>query len=475
MKDNDLGNALKAIVKHLDVLLSTASLDPALAGRTTYVRAVAARLATHAINVDPLNDLVKNELIQLATQLPVPFVSAEKLKKLDRQASLELVQGWIAQFQIRDDVAANDAIAKLLRSELIFQRGLAKAILNEAPAEHALEPPQDVLTQSQIAALENSITKHIPEAKGCRVKNFQVISGGFSKQTLFVSLSGTDVLPETIVLRIDKAVNVLGGAITDEYPLIAAMFEAGVAVPKPWFLEKDSEVLGGPFAVLNRSLGKTIGDPFVVNEPSRAFGLSMAHQLATIHKVSETVGQSGTPGRSMSIIERQLDDIRRCEETWRTAGQSSVILETSYSWLKRNINLADGPRGIIHNDFGCHNLLVEAGQITAVLDWEMAQIGTAAQDLGCAYSTVVQTLPWDEFLAAYAASGGIVPNPASIIYYRIWRDTWLLWTLTQARDALAGPLAEDVGLNWAVVTATHRIELRLCELLADVYGGTAGA
>lgn len=469
MADTDLGNALRAVTGQLDIILADTEIGAHHAQAIRYIRDIVARLGTLETSREELQQLTADRLAAIIPELPNLAPAGARLEDLDRGGGQALIQNWLSQLAQQRDERARAMTTALLEAEVAYQRGLAEAVAAEAGLATAERSATQALNEHQTVALQRSISRHLPAAANCKVKDAKVISGGFSKQTLFVSLSDQDPLPETIVLRVDKAVNVLGGAILEEYAVIKAMFDAGVAVPKPWYLETDTDVLGGPFAVLNRVQGVTIGDPFTVNQPGPKFGLSMAKQLARIHQVPEQAASGSLRGSDLTIVERQLEDLTRCEATWRASGAASAILEASYGWLRRNVQFADGPRGIVHNDFGCHNLLVADGEITAVLDWEMAQVGTAGQDLGCAYSTAVQNMPWEDFLAAYQDNGGTVPHPHSIIYYRIWRDTWLLWTLTQARDAVSGPLRGDLGLNWAIVTATHRLELRLAEMLYDVH------
>jgi aminoglycoside phosphotransferase (APT) family kinase protein len=76
---------------------------------------------------------------------------------------------------------------------------------------------------------------------------------------------------------------------------------------------------------------------------------------------------------------------------------------------------------LVHGDVGFHNILMEGAMIRAVLDWEFAHPGEAAEDLSYCRPFVEALGPWGEFLAAYAAAGGTPPSDGRLAYYAVWR------------------------------------------------------
>ena len=65
-----------------------------------------------------------------------------------------------------------------------------------------------------------------------------VVPGGRSKETILVSLRGTDELPPEVIVRKDRPVGLLQTQAADEYTVIKAVHDfGGVPVPEPFFAE----------------------------------------------------------------------------------------------------------------------------------------------------------------------------------------------------------------------------------------------
>jgi hypothetical protein len=92
--------------------------------------------------------------------------------------------------------------------------------------------------------------------------------------------------------------------------------------------------------------------------------------------------------------------------------------------------------------------LVQDGSLTALLDWERARVGEAAQDLAYVRPHVCKVQPWEDFLAAYCAAGGERPDEERMRFYSVWHETWrfvgayrgLGRLLSQPRSLLDGVL-----------------------------------
>ena len=76
---------------------------------------------------------------------------------------------------------------------------------------------------------------------------------------------------------------------------------------------------------------------------------------------------------------------------------------------------------LLQGDFGFHNMLVEGGRVTALVDWEAAAIGPAARELAAACNAVNALMPWADFVDAYAGAGGSADDtdPRAVNYYRV--------------------------------------------------------
>lgn len=144
-------------------------------------------------------------------------------------------------------------------------------------------------------------------------------------------------------------------------------------------------------------------------------------------------------------------------------------MQQGIDWLRGHLTLADGRRAITHRDVGCHNMLGKDGRLAAILDWETAVIGNPAQDLGYAYHTIVQMLPWEEFLAEYARAGGNVPSAAEIDFYRLWRSVWIMGFMLLSRSYFESGMSTETVAAYAARYWYQRSEITVHEMINHVY------
>jgi aminoglycoside phosphotransferase (APT) family kinase protein len=318
-----------------------------------------------------------------------------------------------------------------------------------------------ILTNAEIVKLNAFLIRRFPTESELEIVNIKAVPGGFSKQTLFVTLGSNRELPDCVVVRLDKSDSPVGSTVKDEYDVIARLHEVGVAVPKPYAIEHSGEVLGGPFIVVSRVEGSNAGDAMDVQQGSRALALDLAKMVAKMHTIDPVVFGDEIPGAGVTITERLLSELKEFEGRWRSAERPSIALETAFAWLRKNINLADGKRSLIHKDIGCHNFLAKDEKVTALLDWETASIGSPAQDLGYMYPTVVQMCAWEDFMSAYRKNGGPEVTQEQVDYYRIWAYTWLVVMVGAGGLDFEEGVTEDIQLGYAGAYLLCRLESRL--------------
>ena len=72
--------------------------------------------------------------------------------------------------------------------------------------------------------------------------------------------------------------------------------------------------------------------------------------------------------------------LRHWHQVYRSAAEYPIpLLERGFAWLRANLR-ATGPSVIVHGDPGPGNALQDAGGVAAVIDWEFAHAGDAAED-----------------------------------------------------------------------------------------------
>jgi aminoglycoside phosphotransferase (APT) family kinase protein len=111
------------------------------------------------------------------------------------------------------------------------------------------------------------------------------------------------------------------------------------------------------------------------------------------------------------------------QDRWRRhRTYASPTLESAFAWLLDNVPRNVERLAIVHSDVGFHNMLTtDDGTITALVDWEFSHPGDPAEDLGYCRQFIEPLMPWDEFLDAYVAAGGVPYREDGSRFYEVWR------------------------------------------------------
>ena len=205
---------------------------------------------------------------------------------------------------------------------------------------------------------------------GARIENVAVISGGFSRLMLDVRWTGGHG-----VVRIEQ-----DGMFATEGRREAAVMRIlrarGYPVPAVSWEETDPGVLGHPFFVMEYVAGRAGTDDQGLDDMVRS--LAQLHGLGK-EAVDEVAALDGLPAGSEpdQAIDAQL---RHWHDVYRSAVDYPIpLLERSFAWLRTNLR-ATAPSVIVHGDPGPGNALQNEDGVAAVIDWELAHAGDAAED-----------------------------------------------------------------------------------------------
>lgn len=261
------------------------------------------------------------------------------------------------------------------------------------------------------------------EGEQLRIREIRALAGGFSKQTIMVTLSGAEKLPQEIVIRRDRAESPVGTSVVDEFELLKTMYAAGVRVPQPFAVD-DGSVMGSAILVVARIGGTLIADPYEVYDRSRPqAAYTLARELAKIHRVPYASLKRPPPGPGAPDAASLLAEVRGFYDRWRSLGQASITIEAAFEWLFAHAgSLPDGGVCVTHHDVRFHNILCDESGVTGILDWELSAAGRPARDIGYVYHQIVQFADWDRFLAEYRDAGGEVPSQGEIDFHILWAD-----------------------------------------------------
>jgi aminoglycoside phosphotransferase (APT) family kinase protein len=170
-----------------------------------------------------------------------------------------------------------------------------------------------------------------------------------------------------------------------EFRILDALRTTAVPVPTTVALCRDPAVMDAPFYLMAMVDGlvardtETASSAFDVQQ-RREIGFRLADTLATVHSLDPTAVGLGDLGKPDGYVTRQLRRWKGQLDASRTRPLEELY--SVHDHLAARIP-ADGNRGLVHGDFRLDNcILSPAGEVNAVLDWELCTQGDTMADVG---------------------------------------------------------------------------------------------
>ena len=232
------------------------------------------------------------------------------------------------------------------------------------------------------------MVEHVPDVVAPLALEF--ISGGRSNLTYRIA----DGAGRQLVLRRPPLGNVLQSAhdMGREHRIIAALAPTDVPVAEALGYCDDLSVNGAPFYVMGFVSGAvlaTITDAEAYPEASRGPASDdLIDVLCRLHVVDPDEVGLETLARKEGYIERQLKRWHRQFEQSKT--RELPLLDEVHRRLAEHIP-PQRWTGIVHGDYRLGNMIFgPAGELRAVLDWELATLGDTLADVGWLLSSWVE-------------------------------------------------------------------------------------
>jgi aminoglycoside phosphotransferase (APT) family kinase protein len=281
-----------------------------------------------------------------------------------------------------------------------------------------------------------------------RLRDFRILAGGRSKQTIMLTLTNERGEVIECVIRRDLIVAITGGTVTEEFQVLKALADRGYPVPRPFLLEVDTSVLGSAFMVMQRVSGSVSGDVF--DPPlSRESVLDSARVLGRLH--SFPVGELAPTIRESLRVPPNPTQLREqvlaLQQQWLSHSRAySATMQAVFGWMLENLDAVTPQAAVVHGDYSYHNLLFDGESLSAVMDWELVRIGHPADDVGYIRAAALQRVEWSEFMAAYKAGGGCNLTPLDITFYTLFGKLRLMSLLFGARAYFESGATDDLQL-----------------------------
>jgi aminoglycoside phosphotransferase (APT) family kinase protein len=281
---------------------------------------------------------------------------------------------------------------------------------------------------------------------GGTVHDLRRLSGGASRITSAFDLEVGGQGASTrrrLILQQDRGDGLAQGGRADaEAALLRAALEVGVPVPAVVAVGNGlDDGLGSGWLVVERLEGETIPRKILRDrewaEARAVLTAQCARALAAIHTIDPASVEGLAP----------KDPFRHPLPFLDALGEARPAIELGVRWLEAN-RLPAGRRVTVHGDFRSGNLLVGPDGLRAVLDWELAHAGEAAEDIGwlCAPAwrfggagAVGGFGALDELLGAYAAAGGEAIDATRVRWWQVYATVkWAVICALQASAHLSG-------------------------------------
>jgi aminoglycoside phosphotransferase (APT) family kinase protein len=266
--------------------------------------------------------------------------------------------------------------------------------------------------------LQAYIRRRFPERGDAEVTNFERLPGGYSKITILFGTRAEIQGQQSLVLRAEQPVTPFhmdGADVVNEFSVLRIAHAAGLPVAEPLWVEDDPTLLGARFLVSRRAKGGNFGSVLAGNQVLSE--QTIKNVLAVLAKIHTTKLDVNDPWVKRSHLRKWLEfeTLTECTRAyvgyWREisrkcGGEASPAITRGFNWLLDNVPQCDEKPGLVHGDYGLHNMMIEDGRVTAVLDWEASYAGDPADEFFLFTHVMSQYVKPSALMDWYAQAGG---------------------------------------------------------------------
>jgi len=278
------------------------------------------------------------------------------------------------------------------------------------------------------------LQRQVPQAQGLRVEGLRRIAGGISTENWLFDAIWTEAgrqVSQPLVLRRANAHEIVEATRENEFLLLQAIAGQGVPAPRAFWMAPQGGCFERLAMVLERLPGRT---ERTLLKDANTLGLDlatrvqvaqqMADVLAAIHRIDvDRVPHLRADPRPPAV--RELAQLEAAVERDGLGREPELVLAAR--WLHSHLPAAPARETLVHGDYRPANVLVDQGQLSAVLDWELAHRGDAAEDLGWYLSSWYRHehfIPgaWapEQFIARYEQGTGTRVDRAAVRFWGVF-------------------------------------------------------
>ncbi|WP_420625027.1 phosphotransferase family protein [Candidatus Poriferisodalis sp.] len=263
-------------------------------------------------------------------------------------------------------------------------------------------------------AVSGWFARHVPQA--AQPLRFELIAGGHSNLTYRVHCADGD----SVVLRRPPLGHVLATAhdMSREHKIISGVGQTDVPVPRAIALCTDEDVNGAPFYLMSYEEGAVLHSAdeseLVLGAERMSLSRRVADVLAELHAIEPDDVGLGDLGRREDYLGRQM---RRWTRQWEQSKTRELpIMDELATELDARKPEQIGS-AIVHGDYRLGNMLSSAGDIVAVLDWELCTLGDPMADVGFLMNNWVAPDEQSAGTSAPTQAGGFAARSDMLDWY----------------------------------------------------------
>ena len=253
--------------------------------------------------------------------------------------------------------------------------------------------------------------------------------------------------------------------LDSEAALVRAARAGGVLAPEVVAELVPEDGIGEGYIMIR--VEAEVSPPAILAEAAPTLIDDIARELARIHALPLTAIPPAIPHMDTG------DALAALKQRFLAHGGDRPILAAAIHWLEQNLP-DPAPPALIHGDLRLGNIMATPTGLAAVLDWELAHIGDAHEDLAYGCMTVWRfgaidrpafgLADLDHYFAAYEAAGGRQVDRERFRFWLIYRTLW--WGLGCLQMGALWRSGVDASLERAVIARrTSEQELDLLMLL----------
>lgn len=310
-------------------------------------------------------------------------------------------------------------------------------------------PPYRAAQSSEIEAMLKSF--FADKKPGAEISGVSRVGGGASKEQFFFTLTEGGA-SEKFLLRMDPPMAITETDREREFVLLKAM-QGLVPVPEAVWVDNDAEHFTNPASIMRVVSGVTKPSDAGVKVTGLGTYLGpelrakLRDQFMDILVKIHGYDWRANPLPGYEVPDADLKQAARWsynfwQAMWEVdSGETRPMLALTSQWLADNMpDTAD--LCLTHGDYRTGNYLFneESGEITAMLDWELARIGDFHEDLGWVLTQVFgikdengvhragDLYEREEFIREYERRSGRTVNRKTLHYYDVM-SSWKCYVI----------------------------------------------